>query len=229
MPDQKTPTQTLPLVAIVAALFCFSAGPVGVVVQRFLVAEFSPFLIVAVQMTIGAVVLWGVRQEFPAAPVQRSAILKGLMLGLIHPGGFFFVYTAASGRLDSVTAVLLLALVPALVAVGGRLALKEELRPIVLLGIFAAALSCELGHRLDADEQDAPKLAENASDHVHNLGALSDDQVACPMNCQHGLLVFGFDLNEPHSWAAYSFADGFGISGTVFCHASRRILHRQLT
>ena len=45
------------------------------------------------------------------------------------------IYTAASGRLDSITAVLLLALVPALVAVGGRIILKETLKPVVLIGI----------------------------------------------------------------------------------------------
>lgn len=122
--------------AVFAALFSFSAGPIGVVVQKWLVESFSPFLIVALQMTGGALVLWGIRGfAFPRVELPRSAILKGLGLGVLHPGGFMIVYTAASGRLDSVTAVLLLALVPALVAIGGRVALRETLRPIVLLGI----------------------------------------------------------------------------------------------
>lgn len=138
MLEQKTHGSGIPVTAIVAALFCFSAGPVGVVMQRLLVAEFSPFLIVATQMSIGAVVLWLVRALFPAVQVPKSAVLKGLALGLIHPGAFMIIYTAASGRLDSITAVLLLALVPALVAIGGRLILKETLKPVVLIGIVVS-------------------------------------------------------------------------------------------
>ena len=125
-------TGTLP---VAAALFCFSAGPVGVAVQKLLVASFSPFLIIAVQMMLGAAVLWGLRLLFPPAPVPRSAMLKGLALGALHPGAFMIVYTTASGGLDSVTAVLLLAIMPALVAIGGRLVLKEALKPVVLVGI----------------------------------------------------------------------------------------------
>lgn len=125
-----------PRLAVIAALFSFSAGPVGVVVQKWLVASFSPFLIVAVQMTGGAVVLWAIRYfAFPKASVSRASMLKGFGLGVLHPGSFMIVYTAASGWLDSVTAVLLLALVPAFVAIGGRLVLKEALRPVVLVGI----------------------------------------------------------------------------------------------
>ena len=120
---------------VAAALFCFSAGPVGVAVQKLLVASFSPFLIIAVQMTLGAVVLWALRLLFPPAPVSRSAVLKGLALGALHPGAFMIVYTTASVGLDSVTAVLLLAIMPALVAIGGRLVLKEALKPVVLVGI----------------------------------------------------------------------------------------------
>ena len=135
MSDQTFLAPSVPVVAIAAALFCFSAGPIGVVVQRFLVSEFSPFLIVAMQMTVGAAVLWLIRMAFPSAAVPRGSLLKGLALGLIHPGAFMIVYTAASGRLDSVTAVLLLALVPALVAISGRIVLKEELRPVLLVGI----------------------------------------------------------------------------------------------
>ncbi|MFQ6548890.1 DMT family transporter [Aestuariibius sp. 2305UL40-4] len=121
---------------VMAALFAFSLGPIGVVVQKWLVASFSPFLIVAIQATGGGVVLWFVRWlVFPKAAVPRRSILKGLALGALHPGAFMVVYTAASGRLDSVTAVLLLALGPAFVAIGGRLILKEALRPIVLVGI----------------------------------------------------------------------------------------------
>ena len=135
MSDRSLPLPPVSLVAIAAALFCFSAGPVGVVVQRLLVVQFSPFLIVATQMTIGAIVLWLVRLAFPFAPVARRAWLKGLVLGILHPGAFMIVYTAASGRLDSITAVLLLALIPALVAIGGRIILKETLRPVVLVGI----------------------------------------------------------------------------------------------
>ena len=127
-------------IAVVAALFCFSAGPVGVAVQKLLVQSFSAFLIIAIQMTIGAMVLWLLRQLFPKPAVPRSALLKGLALGAIHPGAFMIVYTTAAGRLDSVTAVLLLALVPAFVAIGGRLVLKENLKPIMLVGILVSIL-----------------------------------------------------------------------------------------
>ena len=76
---------------VAAALFCFSAGPVGVAVQKLLVASFGPFLIIAVQMTLGAIVLWALRLAFPAATVPRSAVLKGLALGALHPGAFMIV------------------------------------------------------------------------------------------------------------------------------------------
>lgn len=125
-----------PVAGVLAALFAFSLGPVGIVVQKWLVASFSPFLIVAIQSTGGAVVLWAVMWLFfPRASVPRSAVLKGLALGVIHPGAFMVVYTAASGALDSVTAVLILALGPAMIAIGGRIVLGEALRPVVLVGI----------------------------------------------------------------------------------------------
>lgn len=127
--------------AMCAALFSFSAGPVGVVVQKWLVTAFSPFLIVALQMTGGAIVLWVVRHlAFPAVDLRRSAILKGLALGILHPGAFMIIYTTASARLDSVTSVLLLSLVPGLVAVGGRVILEETLRPVVLVGIAVSLI-----------------------------------------------------------------------------------------
>ncbi|MEM9797394.1 MAG: DMT family transporter [Pseudomonadota bacterium] len=129
------------VLGVLAAIFSFSLGPIGIVVQKWLVVSFSPFLIVAVQASGGALVLWAVRWAiFPRVTVPRSAILKGLALGALHPGAFMAVYTAASGRLDSVTAVLLLALAPAFVAIGGRLILRETLRPAVVVGIGISIL-----------------------------------------------------------------------------------------
>ena len=121
--------------AILAALFCFSAGPIGIAVQKLLVASFTPFVIIALQMSIGAGLLWLAQAAFPKVGVSRAAVVKGLVLGALHPGAFMIVFTAASARLDSVTAVLLVALVPALVAIGGWLLLKETLKPVVLIGI----------------------------------------------------------------------------------------------
>ncbi|MEM7675227.1 MAG: DMT family transporter [Myxococcota bacterium] len=121
--------------AALAALFCFSAGPVGVAVQRLLAADFAPSFIVAVQMTLGAAVLWALRPLFPHSHASRMARMKGLALGALHPGLFMIVFTAASARLDAVTGVLLLALMPAAVAVGGRIVLGEALRAPVLIGI----------------------------------------------------------------------------------------------
>ena len=118
-----------------AALFCFSAGPVGLVVQRYLVASFDPSTIVALQMTVGAAVLWIVRASLPRRVLPVSAYGKGLALGMVHPGGFMIVYAAASARLDSITAVLAVALAPGAVALLGRLALKEPLKPVVLVGL----------------------------------------------------------------------------------------------
>ncbi|WP_421857329.1 DMT family transporter [Oricola sp.] len=122
--------------AILAALFCFSAGPTGVAVQKLLVESFSAFLIIAVQMSISAAALWTIRVAFfPAHTLSRTAIARGFGLGIAHPGGFMIVYTFASARLDSVTAVVMLALMPALIATGGRVFLREPLRPVTLIGI----------------------------------------------------------------------------------------------
>lgn len=135
-PDSVNTASTGAALGVFAALFSFSLGPVGIVVQKWLVASFSPFLIIAIQSSGGAVLLWLVRWLlFPKVNVPRRAILMGLALGVVHPGAFMIVYTAASAGLDSVTAVLLLALGPALVAIGGRLILRETLRPVVLVGI----------------------------------------------------------------------------------------------
>ncbi|MEJ6402869.1 DMT family transporter [Yoonia sp. 2307UL14-13] len=140
-PSSVTPTYNGAALGILAALLSFSLGPVGVVVQKWLVASFSPFLIIAIQATGGAVLLWLVRWLlFPKASVGPRAILMGLALGILHPGAFMIVYTAASGGLDSVTAVLLLALGPAFIAVGGRLILRETLRPVVLMGICVSLI-----------------------------------------------------------------------------------------
>ncbi len=55
------------------------------------------------------------------------------------------------------------------------------------------------------------KLPEYASDHVHDLSTLSDDQIPRTIDGKHGLLVFGLDLDEAHGRSAHSFADRFGI------------------
>ena len=124
--------------AVFAALFCFSAGPVGIAVQKLLVASFSPFLIIAVQMTAGAIVLWIIPLWFSPRAGPWRALAKGLLLGVLHPGAFMIIFTAASARLDSITAVLLIAPVPAAVAILGRVLLKEALRPPVAIGLVAS-------------------------------------------------------------------------------------------
>ena len=121
-----------------AAAFCFSAGPVGLVVQKLLVATFSPFVIIAVQMIIGGCVLWFVSVLVSRARIPVSAVGKGLALGVMHPGGFMILHTAASARLDAITLVLLTALFPTLTAVAARLVLKEPLKPTIVAGLMVS-------------------------------------------------------------------------------------------
>ena len=137
-PNRGSPNPQVGSPTVFAALFCFSAGPVGIAVQKLLVATFSPFLIIAVQMTAGAIVLWIILLLFRPRPVAWTALAKGLLLGVLHPGAFMILYTAASARLDSITAVLLLAPMPAAVAILGRLLLKEALRLTVAFGLAAS-------------------------------------------------------------------------------------------
>lgn len=144
-PSAERTAAAPPLAATAAILFCSSAGPVGIGVQKLLVASFNPFLIIAVQMSVGAVTLWLVRLAIrhsaaPPPPPPPAAWAKGLLLGVLHPGAFMITFTAASARLDSITAVLVVALMPALVAVFGRVILKETLRPVVMIGILVSLM-----------------------------------------------------------------------------------------
>ena len=135
MSDTAAKGAMLPLIA---TLYAFSAGPVGVAVQKHLVETFDPPAIIAVQMTVGAAVLWLVRPFLPKRPLPLVAYAKGIALGIVHPGAFMIVFTAASARLDSITVVLLLALGPAVVAFLGRLVLKEALKATVVVGLVVS-------------------------------------------------------------------------------------------
>lgn len=123
---------------ILGALFAFSAGPVGLVVQKYLVTSYAPPVIVLIQMTLGALVLWMARSFFPKVPLPLSAYAKGLALGAVQPGLLMIILTSAGARLDSVTFVLLAALMPGAVAVMGRLFLKEKLSVWVLIGLLVS-------------------------------------------------------------------------------------------
>jgi drug/metabolite transporter (DMT)-like permease len=131
----RGPDHSRALPGHLAAVFCFSAGPVGVVVQKVLAEQFTPFAIVAAQMTLGGLVLWGVSVAIDRAAPPRAAAVKGLLLGAVHPGVFMLLNTAAAAQLDSVTLVLLLALFPAATAVLARVVLRERLRLPVAAGL----------------------------------------------------------------------------------------------
>lgn len=135
-PPQLSPAaRALPSVA---GLLSFSAGPVGLVVQRYLVESLAPPLIIAVQMSIGVVALWLIRLAFPRAHLPLSAYLKGLALGFVQPGILMMLLTTAGSRLDSVTFVLMTALFPGMVALLGRILLKEALSRWVVVGLFVS-------------------------------------------------------------------------------------------
>lgn len=123
---------------ILGALFAFSAGPVGLVVQKYLVTSYAPPVIVLIQMTIGALALWMARSFFPKVPLPLSAYAKGLALGAVQPGLLMIILTSAGARLDSVTFVLLAALMPGAVAIMGRLFLKEKLSVWVVIGLLVS-------------------------------------------------------------------------------------------
>jgi drug/metabolite transporter (DMT)-like permease len=132
---RRDPSPPSALPGHLAALFCFSAGPVGVVVQTLLAARFTPFAIIAAQMTLGGLALWGVSLAVDRGASPRAASAKALLLGVLHPGAFMLLNVAAAARLDGVTTVLLLAVIPAATAVLARLALGERLRPPVVAGL----------------------------------------------------------------------------------------------
>lgn len=126
---------TLP---VLGALFAFSAGPVGLVVQKYLVTSFEPPIIVLIQMTVGALVLWVARFFFPKVSLPPSAYAKGLALGAVQPGLLMIILTNAGAHLDSVTFVLLAALMPGVVALMGRFFLKETLSIWVVIGLLVS-------------------------------------------------------------------------------------------
>lgn len=133
----RDPNRALP---ILGALFSFSAGPVGLVVQKYLVTSYAPPVIVLIQMSIGAAVLWLARLAFPPASVPWSSYAKGLTLGAVQPGLLMIILTNAGAYLDSITFVLLAALMPAVVALMGRLFLKEALDVWVVVGLVVSFL-----------------------------------------------------------------------------------------
>ena len=61
-----------------------------------------------------------------------------------------------------------------------------------------------------------------AADHVHELGTLLDQEVACPVQRQCSLLLSGAYWHEPHRRARHPFADRFSVVGVVL----PRALHR---
>ncbi len=77
--------------------------------------------------------------------------------------------------------------------------------------LFRTMFPSKLGHSLYARRENVPELTQNAADHVHDLGALSDDQIPCSMDGENSLLILGFDLNKAHGGAAHRFADRFGV------------------
>ncbi|MBB3590851.1 putative blue pigment (indigoidine) exporter [Rhizobium sp. BK529] len=121
--------------AVLAALFCFSAGPVGFAIQKYLTAWFSPASIIAVQMTIGAAALWAVMLLLPWQRVSLSDRLKPFAVGIIHPGIFMITFTMASRSLDGVTLILLSAFMPAVVGLAARVFLGEPLKATTFIGM----------------------------------------------------------------------------------------------
>lgn len=122
--------------AVLAALYCFSAGPVGFAIQKYLTAWFSPASIIAVQMTIGAAALWAVMLSLPWQSVSLSDRLKPFAVGIIHPGIFMIIFTTASRSMDGVTLILLSAFMPAVVVgLAARVFLGEPLKATTFLGM----------------------------------------------------------------------------------------------
>lgn len=121
--------------ATLSAIYCFSAGPVGFAIQKYLTAWFSPAAIIAVQMTTGALALWAVMLLLPRQTVSLADRLKPFAVGIIHPGIFMIIFTMASRNLDGVTLILLGAFMPAVVGVAGRVFLGEPLKAITILGM----------------------------------------------------------------------------------------------
>lgn len=121
--------------ATMAAIFCFSTGPIGFAVQKYLTSSFTPATIIAMQMSIGATILWCTLPLFPRQTISFVERLKPFAVGIIHPASFMIIFTAASRWLDSVTAILLSAFMPAVLAVLARIVLKETLKPSLLLGM----------------------------------------------------------------------------------------------
>jgi hypothetical protein len=60
-----------------------------------------------------------------------------------------------------------------------------------------------------------PKLGEVASQGVDCRGALSDQQIARPVDDQHALLLFALERNEPHPGPLHRLTACFGIRCVV--------------
>ncbi|GHC64197.1 DMT family transporter [Limoniibacter endophyticus] len=118
-----------------AAIFCFSAGPVGFAVQKYLAISLSPVVVIAVQMTIGAIILWTIAFMRTTQAVPLKTKLKAVGVGALHPGIFMIIFTTASRQMDGVTANLLAALMPAIVGFLARIFLAEPLKLSTLAGM----------------------------------------------------------------------------------------------
>lgn len=121
--------------AVLAAIYCFSAGPVGFAIQKYLTAWFGPAEIIAVQMTTGAAALWAVSLFLQRRPVARAERWKPFAIGILHPGIFMIAFTAASRSLDGVTLILLSAFMPAVAGLAARLLLGEPLKATTFFGM----------------------------------------------------------------------------------------------
>jgi hypothetical protein len=56
------------------------------------------------------------------------------------------------------------------------------------------------------------KLRQQAADHVHQLGALLDQEVPCPMDRQRSLLLTRLDRDVAHRRTRYRLADRLGVA-----------------
>lgn len=79
----------------------------------------------------------------------------------------------------------------------GRIALRDSLRQLDRVMQPAYDLDAELG--------------EQAADHVHELGALLDQQIARPVQCQCRLLFRRLYRDEPHRRAGHCLANRFRV------------------
>ena len=111
----------------------------AIVVTKIITKDYSPFLVVPMQMLIGALIVLLIFPFF-RIKINSKSFLSGVIFGLIAPGLAFSFFMYASTKTDAVSMIVFWSLLPLLTPFFGRIILSEKTSPVLYVGLLVAIL-----------------------------------------------------------------------------------------